>query len=316
MHCIRVIAGLVCLLFVVASHAQYRTSGTTVLYDPTKMTYHVGLTGRVLLPDGKPAVGALVELTNGWSAETSTTVDAHGDFALNYPNTMGGHYEVRISLPGWSTVTYDLPMGNQLPPVTLQLAAPIRGKAISAAGAPLENINVALSAVLFRDGKPIVHKRDAPFPTHEQRTTDHSGSFAFDDVTSGEYVLKVYGEGFVGQQRNVVAPSADLMFTLFSGSCSLHGVTILHDTGQPVPGTTVTIFASTASTTVSDSNGRYQFTKLEPGGWEVHARTAILRNLPGSNGSSNPFDTFVIFLADVVRLSATFLFMPATGSRV
>lgn len=281
------------------------TSPTPGSYSPAQPSFHIGLSGSVVLPDGRPAIGALVELTNGTSAETSTTVDARGKFALPYPSVMGGHYEVRISLSGWATVTYDLPIGNVLPPVTLQPAAPVHGSVLSPDGRPLHKVNVVLSNL--RTGPGGARRTGDPRPVHEKRFTDERGAFSFDNVTTGGYVLQAYGEGFVSQVSEVSAPADALLLHLSAGGCSLGGKTILHGTGEPLAGTTLTItrssspsigpFIYTGSTTVSDSQGRYVFTGLEPGAWTIRASKDNLRNTPDTANSSNPFSDITVNLS-------------------
>lgn len=274
-------------------------------------TTHVGLTGRVLLADGKPATDALVELTNGMTAQTSTTADSAGEYTLPYWNNLTGHFELRIGRQGSASISFQLPPEGRFHDVTLQPAAPIKAKVVSAEGAPLAGVTVRVTEHYFdhlpgRQIQFVPREPSDSMPVFETTTTDTSGSFALLDTRAADYDLQLFGTGVVTQMQRIKAPLSSAEFRMVAAGGVLSGRTVLHGSGEPVAYTTVTATFSPASTlgfhvpkgseTLSDASGRYSFQGLEKGYWTLRARNGHLRSVPDdlgvymAEGRPVPFD--------------------------
>ncbi len=266
-------------------------------YDPTQM--QVGLTGKVTLPDGLPAAGAIVELVNGMEADTSATVQSDGTFALPYPVSMVGSPSIRIRMPAFATERFEYTRGV-LPDVQLRPAVSVSGRILSTSGDPLPNINMTLSTVTHRrgpKGEYISLRKQSEGPTaHEKQQTDADGNFNFNTLTPGDYNIQAYGQGLTAYTAEVKAPAAGLEITLTSGTGIVRGYTLDYATSQPLAGTTVTIsrsrvpahgsMISLGQTTVSDSAGFYEFTGLEYTYYSLTARREGMLEVPAIDTAS------------------------------
>lgn len=299
------LVGLVCSVRAETSH----TLSPVAPFGLPQARWHWGLGGQVSLAGDGPAVGALVELYNGWQVETSATVKSDGAFNLPFPEEMSGFHEIRIRHRGWATFTADLPgLGSDLSTVTLERAVRFEGRATDTAGNALPGIECKLSTPFFDEtGKPIVHSRGARRPVHSQTCTDRSGGFTFDDVVAGEYMVVFSGETYISEVRRVRAPVADLAVTLRQAHGTVRGVTVRHGTGEPLPATTVSVSLmhqanerkdsprlSANRTTLSGPAGEFEFRGLEPGTWEINARRADMKRIPFAHSPSSSFDTFAV----------------------
>ncbi|MGI8906190.1 MAG: carboxypeptidase regulatory-like domain-containing protein [Candidatus Sumerlaeaceae bacterium] len=261
---------------------------------------HTIVTGKVLLPDGKPAASANVEL-GGYDynedtgetgtpivAQTSSTAD--GKFKL-VGRGLRSHF-IRAHQAGYATVQKALTeKGNrawdaELPAlrklsedVTLLEAAAIRGHVIDDKEQP-----VAGATIKFSAGE--VGKN---YAAEGLTTTSAAGDFVLEEVAAGERMLMVDSQKHVPFSQSVVAPTSGvLVLRLQSAGAVVTGHAFMKGTGESLSSVTVTMNFSPKDYKigpryapfkgVTDSGGVYEITRLPAGKYRFDAAD-LERNL-------------------------------------
>lgn len=150
---------------------------------------------------------------------------------------------------------------------TSQLAGTIR----DAAGMPMPGILVELSSPALTD-------------TIRPVATDSRGRYRFDRLPAGTYSMTFTLIGFWSERREIELPGGyrrPMNVRLYgdgerepladtSGGATLEG-TVLDQMQGVIPGVNVTLTGAATMKTTSDTDGRFSFTGLPPGDYELRA---------------------------------------------
>jgi hypothetical protein len=228
------------------------------------------LTGTVTSTSGASGIGGVsVTASDGTTSEhaTTTTVGKVGSYTL--PNLkIPGKYALTFSAPGYMSQTEQVALtSNDVVDTALtQLGANVIGIIEAQDGTGLGGAGVTLS-----DG-------DHTYKTLTQ-STNPVGSFDFNQVPSGNYVLEVSDYGYYDGSAQVVVAAGSTSTTTITlkpkpaasnNTAVIQGTVVNLFDQNPVAGATVQLDGSNLAATTS-SNGNYQISQVAPG---VHTVSA------------------------------------------
>lgn len=140
------------------------------------------------------------------------------------------------------------------------------------------------------------------------------GSFAFINVPLNSYDVTASAPGFGLTRAKLTAKVNAATTTLLlkaqqTGTSTLSGTVTLADTGKPLHGVTVTILQLRRSV-VTDENGKYEFTNVPPGTYDVTAHLErapdVLHSVTVSpTGATRDFQIQLTGLRETVTVTAT-----------
>jgi len=244
------------------------------------------VTGRVLLPDGSPAAGALVRLRNtdaafsGFSATTDHQVFARADGRFLLDSVApGDKWHALARLPGFvdgMAGPFDVALSGQAtsPNVVLIDGVTLEVKAQDESGMALPGVSVDVtterSVYLAWDPMDL----DAP-----SRVSNADGVATVGPVAPGTQKLHVSADGYVPLSKVVELSSDDrgpvrLVVTLSRGRAIVGHV--LDEDGEPIEGTRIQVVSEAAPTApvlvTSDAAGRFEATGLAPASINLEVR--------------------------------------------
>lgn len=244
--------------------------------------------GRVLLPDGTPAIGA--DVRYAWS---ETTTDDAGLFTLSLEREAQGDVALGAGLSGYGPAIFES-FGAHLasfapeppPPVELQLTQPleIAGRVVGADGEPLANWIVAI-----RRGVSLLEGMIPP-PTAEKlagyqtSSTDPEGAFRLSGLLEREYGVWAYDQTTllaVESEQPVPAGTTDLVLVAPDDGLldEVDGI-VRSRAGTPLPSVSVALERATYRTdfgwstvggqsVTTDAEGRFRMTGVPLEGVEL-----------------------------------------------
>lgn len=234
------------------------------------------ISGVVLLPDGKPAVGATVRLM---SEPQTATADHLGRFTLE--GLKDNPYTLSASLDGYTPVEYMQAQGGDSD-VSLQLQAlgRIIGRVVDAAtGAP---VKATIEHMAFNAGGQDSKQIDA----------DETGNFVFEKVFAGSGRLETKAPGYATNtfQYPPIAPGEDVEITVELRQPGRVAGFVYAPDGAPLEGATVKALPMWQQR-VTRPDGGFEFLELEGGvplTFEVSEKEyglKIVEATPGAPGS-------------------------------
>ena len=256
---------------------------------------------RVLLPNGKPAVGAKVRAVFGvesWERfaleagkvrDVRTQTNAQGKFKVELQGEKEALAFVVVDAPGC-----DLAFWNFLPakkPLQLKAEQPLTGKVARDENTPVGGATVIVTTVGTSTYGPLFLQdpRDVQFPK-ATATTGVDGSFRLRGVSLNGYefnegvdlwaVAKINGQNWMGEtdRSNMKTP----LVIKIAPSVSIHGSVVHYATGQPLTGARVEYsdYALGHEPVFTDAEGRFRFNDL-PGNF-ARSLTITHPDFPGA----------------------------------
>lgn len=204
-----------------------------------------------------PIAGARVALAGagGGSREAETREDGAAEFTALPP----GSYRVGVEAEGFAAARSSrevtlLPGRSQSLRLVLEaFDLAIAGRVLSAAGEPLEAVEVAISP-LPRGADELALVSTAFV---ERLETDAAGRFRFEGLAAGEYLLETRSGGRAGQRRQVLAPAEDLDLVFYEEETLLVAGTVSDAAGQALSGARIVLPVS-GDRTQSDAAGAFE----------------------------------------------------------
>lgn len=221
------------------------------------------IAGKVTRSDGTPLPGVTVRVTAGPSTGQVITTDDQGNFSiLELPV---GTYALTFSRSGFSTrtITNIEVFGNTVTSIDdVALAASSTGSVLS--GTVTDTNGNPISSVLVR----VLQNNTVVAST----TTGTQGTYSFNNLAAGTYVVQFSKTGFTTAQVSGVAITAGDSVTVNvqltgsgTGTGTITGL-VVDPLGRPVESATITLNGpSGTQTATSDANGTFEFDNLTPG---------------------------------------------------
>jgi uncharacterized GH25 family protein len=273
------------------------------------------LPGRVITDRGAPVAGARVEVTSASKDVQSSAVgisDEGGNFLLDGMGT--GTYQLRATCTGFSDKTMprvDVTAGSLL--VEMHTRGAAAGRVVSLAGKPI----TSYSLHLFKH----VADREPNSLNDERRFRADDGSFLFDDLDPGDYVLEARADDWADTRSEpftIVSgddPPTQVQIVMTKGG-TLRGMIRTAD-GKPAAGAAMSLnennfqdmpftqlFRSIAPDDTREvkvkagSDGRFKFERITPGTYQVAgsfegAAPIVLNDVviaDDSQGENKPLD--------------------------
>jgi hypothetical protein len=106
----------------------------------------------------------------------------------------------------------------------------------------------------------------------ESIQTDNSGAFQFNDITAGNYILKISATGFKNYQDNLtVADGESVQLAIqLTPLPSIFGTVLNRETDDPIFEAKVSIEGETTSDLLTDSQGKFIFQNLSAGDYTIN----------------------------------------------
>ncbi len=149
------------------------------------------IAGRVVGPDGRPAEGALVTASFGWSTrpQGTATVDQAGNYRI--PGLVQGQYRVQARKDELSSrPTMNVPADSSSVDFQLLENGGVAGVVISPTGTPVTEFTAVLS---YRGDPTAAGPRLA---SNTEMVSDPGGRFLLQNIDPGDYQLTVTAPGF------------------------------------------------------------------------------------------------------------------------
>jgi photosystem II stability/assembly factor-like uncharacterized protein len=249
------------------------------------------LSGTVVnIANNAPITGATVSFSGG-----STTTNASGFY--QFTGVPSGTYSVTAVATGFFAVTESAAVSSgQTTTLNFRLSTggKIAGTVTSSSGAAIAGASV--------------HILGGSVTQNITLTTDASGAYATDFVSTGSYTVVASASGFASQSKSTTVTSgqtATVNFTLLSaaGTGALVGTVVNISNNVPIAGATVTF---SGGTTTTDSNGFYQFTNVAVGTYNVTAsHTGFFSSTQSATVTSGGTTTLNFKLATGGKLAGT-----------
>ena len=249
------------------------------------------LSGTVVnIANNAPIAGATVSFSGG-----STTTNASGFY--QFTGVPSGTYSVTAVSTGFFAVTESAAVSSgQTTTLNFRLSTggKIAGTVTSSSGAAIAGASV--------------HILGGSVTQNITLTTDASGAYATDFVSTGNYTVVASASGFASQSKSTTVTSgqtATVNFTLLSaaGTGALVGTVVNISNNVPISGATVTF---SGGTTTTNSNGFYQFTNVAVGTYNVTAsHTGFFSSTQSATVTSGGTTTLNFKLATGGKLAGT-----------
>ena len=266
------------------------------------------VTGKVMFPNGKPAVGAKVRLREVHENQpvpipvqkTNVVVDKNGEFMVAAPKA--GNYVAEGMIRGYAHTTSDtfaVPDGQDVTGITVTLSkgGSLIGKIVSADGKPVRGARITTHDNDWTDDAFMRALGDM-FPTQAvTRTvsTRADGTFRVEGLTPTTYQIQIKHSSYSSEMRKGLlvseASESDAgTITILAGAV-VRG-TVYDPTGSALPGAVVQLqseplpgqngFSYEGKT---NSEGKYEIKNVKGGTYWMSVRRT-------SMASANPFENF------------------------
>ena len=237
--------------------------------------------GTVVDGDGRPvkafsAKPEVVEIESGYPRPRSLRYKTYGnpEGTFEIKNLSPGRYTIVIQAPGYrGTRVRDVRVAageaTDVGEVTLLPGGILTGRVVDPDGRPIAGAKVSV----IGGGNHFVMSRGRRPATSV--VTGPNGEFKFEGLKGGKMRVKASFEGFVTTQSDSFDPNeldGDLVLTLERGS-SIMG-TVVDGRDRPVPKISVYLTGESVNDrTVTDEQGRFEFTGLPGGRYTVRTFT-------------------------------------------
>ena len=249
-----------------ASVGTYQVSATvtdnagvssTVSSSVTLKSTSTGVSGSVTnVKAGSPLVGAKVTL-----GATATTSDSAGHYIFS--NVAQGTYTLTASASGYLARSYSVTVttGNTTSQnIALSTAGVLLGKVSNGSGVAVTGATVSIT------GGALASSFSA--------TTNSSGSYNFGWVPVGTYAVTVTASGYNSTSASATLNSGQtttLNVVVSAGAASISGRVTSASDGHALAGATI---STVGATTMTDSNGNYNFSSIAAGSYTLTATSA------------------------------------------
>ncbi|MFZ1137216.1 MAG: carboxypeptidase regulatory-like domain-containing protein, partial [Candidatus Korobacteraceae bacterium] len=272
---------------------------------PMRRMKMVEIAGRVIGPDGAPAVRAYVRLSQAgvedWGGELGGAADGKGEFSIN--GAAPGSYYITAGMRDkdkFYNTRQKIEVGEaKIEGIVLSLGsgATIHGRVRTASGAPPPSGRMMVRL------QPSAEEGDSISPYAEVGVGKES-SFELNGVADGGYALTIYGleQGWFvmsahlgsedalqnGVQVESGAAKGNLDIVISSDGAQLEGTVTDSDKGQPLTGVQVKAMVDPPNdynygrfrATTTDQNGHFVLKDIPPGKYKVSAK------MPSAGGSA------------------------------
>lgn len=263
--------------------------------------------GKVTLPSGKPASGAIVslvsaQLNNRTIKEVARTeADKDGRFRLvGNDRVFYWVKAVRADMApkmetmqpgGGSNTTALTPSGHRVVTVNFELASGVKvtGRIIDEKDEPVAGARVAIAAKAVRD---------VGLSAIVETNSDSAGAFAIENAVAGDSFVCASADGFQAIVERVKAPAEKLSLRLVRGGAAFTGTVFEKPGDTPREAVSVTFSRMDALRdwpmgllpqlkSITDAAGAFQLENLANGKYRIDARTDSLRMVPSNKARSN-----------------------------
>ena len=243
-----------------------------------EISFGTSISGKANYVDGSAAVGAVVEiLYDDGTVKESVVTDENGAYAFTYAEV--GRYTIRVTDAEGNTASetvsvkrmnaFDVFVAGDTD-VTLKKSYTVSGK--------LENATAATVILTDLDGAVI------------KSVTTADGTFVFENVSNGTYILKAETENGSGSTEITVycGNVSDITLSVVTVSATVWGYASVQNrdnTTERRIWIDVSIYNADSivvGTTKTDADGKYIFANLPTGTYTIVAETEELR--PDANG--------------------------------
>jgi len=275
------------MIFGLEVSAEKTTQAPEAIVPATTRPVTQEIKGTVLLPDGKPAQGARVNLYYGQGYSSGSACDEKGSFRFHENGASGGHLIVKAT--GCRPLCLDVSTTSlKLDDLALRLEkqdyGSLRVKAVDESGKPLSGVAIMLSGPRRLRGyyRGISQER--------QFVTNGNGEVKISGLAVGERGLQFWCDGYCPPEdfRAVIAPDMEAFATVvLRKGLALSGRIVAPESYEqdsrgttgvlPVPERTafsrtiVCLLGNTNRTSRVTPEGRFTFAGLVPGKYSVTA---------------------------------------------
>jgi len=241
------------------------------------------ISGRVLLPDGSPAVSASVSLQtsdpDGWQFRLQTRTRKDGTFKMAVRDLNPGESSIVIRRPGFVMAVVDLDRQNSTGDVQLRTGGKVNAQFIGPNRLPVQGSTIRVREVIHRlpDGKD-VHITTAPELAMRWKT-DMAGSCVLTDLPPGDEVRLEVQDDRCARLSDMdsihVDPDGKPMTIRYEMGLAAFISGRVRMDGHPVEGIRVVATSTkdpgTTVETRSNYVGMYRITTLPAGSYTVQA---------------------------------------------
>jgi protocatechuate 3,4-dioxygenase beta subunit/5-hydroxyisourate hydrolase-like protein (transthyretin family) len=269
------------------SRALVKGTGTTWLEEETPKETSAALEGVVLDGEGRPIDGARVTLSRArgrneeggapfsfMQPRAAAVTSDGGRFRID--KLPAGEYRATAMAEGWAPAHRPIEIAEkQTARVELKLAAgglALEGRVLDIGGGAVGGARItAFGRTLASGGAPVLF----------QATSNGDGHYKM-MLARGPYMLRAEAEGYAGASENELVLRPTTRDLRLVPAARITGQVIERGSGQPVPGAEVTLTTALRSDwkppreARADDGGRFEFTGLEPGRYEVMGRKGVL----------------------------------------
>jgi hypothetical protein len=157
---------------------------------PSDLSDRTVLRGRVLNPDGKPVVGAVLVVTgyergntHGWGGmrdvDPVSVTNSRGEFLVTGKKSEDTGWEVRVDARGFAKQRILLPLNGEVHEIRLDEGATVQGRILKD-GKPVSGVEVGLVQC---------NKESSQFLGDNRIATNNDGQFTFTNIQPKEYFL-------------------------------------------------------------------------------------------------------------------------------
>jgi protocatechuate 3,4-dioxygenase beta subunit len=267
--------------------ALVKGTGTTWMEEEAPAATSAALEGVVVDGDGKPIDGARVTLSRARGRNEEATAPysfiqpkgaavTAGGGRFRIEKLAAGDYRATAMADGWAPAHKPVTIADkQTARVDLKLAAgglTLDGRVLDIGGGGVGGARVtAFGRALSGGGAPALF----------QAVSDGDGRYKM-TLAKGNYMLRAEAEGYAGTNEDAMVMRATTKDLRMVPAARIAGQVVERGSGQPVPNAEVTLTTALRSDykpprdTRADEQGRFEFTALEPGRYEVMGRKGAL----------------------------------------
>ena len=176
-----------------------------------------------------PDVRILCNDANSFPGEEMSTTDASGSFRFHWTK---GKVRIAISDDNWAPAMQIIDLNDQTPPMAFSLrkGRTLRGRVVSPAGLPLENIRVGLESWQSKSNRYAI--------THTMKT-DAQGRFEWLNAPNEPFTIEAYGRGILRIRELDARCDGEEMVLTALPELRFTGTVVDAASGQPITDFTI-----------------------------------------------------------------------------